>query len=67
MADVAGVRNLQGDRLAWRDETEGVTTYVNVGNLLFDFWHVAAYALVTRAARPMMSVRLNRGRVGAIG
>ena len=67
MARIARVRNLQGDSLAWRDETERVAMDVYVGNLLFDFWHVAAYTIVTGAARPMMGVRLNRRRVRAIG
>ncbi len=43
-----------------------LTTDVDVRNLRFDFWHVAADTLIARAARPVVSVRLNRGRVRAV-
>src|SRR6185369_2790823 len=63
VAHVAGVWNLQRLRICRRDEVKGVTSNLLIRDGLRDFGHVAADALVARAARLVMGMRFDAGCV----
>ena len=72
MAGVAGIWNLQAIRLARRNEVKGVASNLLIRDRLGDLRHMTGDALIPRATRLMMRVRLDRGsvwpglRVGAV-
>ena len=66
MTNVAGIGNLVGVRLRRRNEAEGVGVDIHVRNRLLDLWHVAGDALAACAARLVMRVFLDGGRMRPI-
>lgn len=67
MASSARIRHLQLFRSRRRDEFERMGTDIDVGKRLLDFRHVAAYALISGAARFVVGMGLNGGRAGTVG
>ena len=63
MAFIAGVRNLKRFGVAGRHEVESVTSNILVCDRLRNLGHMTGDAFVAGAARLMVRVRLNRGRV----
>ena len=66
VADIAGIRNFERVRLAWRYETKSVAPDIDIGNRLLDFRHMARHAFAAGASGLMMRVRLNGGGAGAV-
>src|SRR5579871_4614566 len=66
MAHRTRIRNLQQLRIRGRNELEGMTADVHVGDLLFDLRHVARDAFVSGAARSVMGVRLDGGSMRTV-
>ena len=67
MANIAGIRNLQGISRRWSDKMKSVAPHVHVGDCLLDLWHVAGDALAALASRLVMGVFFDRRCVRAIG
>lgn len=61
MALIAGIWNLQAVRLARRNEVKGVASNLLIRDRLRDLRHMTGDALIPRATRLMMRVRLDRG------
>jgi hypothetical protein len=66
MARVAAIRDFERLCRARRNEFESVAAHIYVSNLLLDFRHVAADALITSARYGMMRVGFNGRAAWAI-
>ena len=67
MTSIAGVGYFALRRRGRWDELEGVGAHVRIGELGFDFRHMAVHTLVAGAAGGVLRMSFDRGGVRAVG